>query len=247
MFATGPCSAGISDRPKGKGQDAWINNPCPQLSVVADSSHIWVLGAFAWPKHCEVRQYARKPPHRHEKTYMTNLCSTIEPKDYGHFVHTDWGKIDQAMKADPGMAKKYPFQVRNPGLGPKTLSGTIVMQPDSTGKAKYIYGVGFCGVLFRIEPALNQELLLGLAYPYDWKTVAGRWSFFSGLALQTYEVPGQGLQENLFVSYVDNPEGDACTGKCTSRIYPIDATMISGFAKEFWITKKKHLKPGEEC
>lgn len=174
----------------------------------------------------EVRQYARKPPHKHEATYMTNLCSTVK-----------WNNKTP---------KKYPFQQRNPGLSTKTLSGTIVMQPDSTGKAKYLYGVGFCGVLFRIEPALNQELLLGLAFPYDWKTTASKYSFFSGLALQTYEVPGQGVQENLYISYVDNAGGAACTGACASKIYAVDATMIGGFAKEFWITNKKHLKPGEE-
>merc|ERR1711981_595504 len=76
-------------------------------------------------------------------------------------------------------------------LHPLYLGGTLVADIDqTTGVAKYLYGLGLCSTLFRIDLSTGNQELLGQPCQYQ-QLNRGRINLFTGLALQKYNIPTQ--------------------------------------------------------
>lgn len=217
---------------------------CPTFSIVSDTDNFWVLGAFDWPRAAEVRQYSRATL-AHEKTYVSGLCST----------DTKTGITYQKASNGAGITNTPSYRNWRP-IPKWKVGGSLAIQYGDSGRVKYLYGLGLCGSLFRIEPAVQQELVLAWWQYTGWDE---KDSQFTGIALQTYKVPrehgGYDMQENLFISYIDgsgDPHGCDRTFECSStrgqalsKIFLFDATAASKVAKDHWITKGNHPKPGD--
>jgi len=157
---------------------------CPSVGLAVDRDHIFVLGAFGYPKTAEVRQYSLKD-YALEKVYMTNLCQTGRTHKVGKNLDTD--TPSPAVDA----------------LGAEYLGGTLSAFSDvRTGVAMWVYGLATCGTLFRIQPSTGKQELLSAPCTYQYVN-RDRTNLFTGLAIQRYTIPGfQEEEVRLIIAYV---------------------------------------------
>lgn len=232
-YVTGPIDktrAGkLNDEVKRRGEDNAIppEVSCPTMAIAADKEHIYVLGAFDWPRSAEVRMYERvsakkevsmdelsvmgkgteerragegssRQHWRHTKTFMRNLCKTGQTDR-----KDDWhvyGKENEFKTSDgptPAFDELQSFY----------QGGSLALDLDEeTGTARYVYGLALCGCLFRIEPSTGKQELLGFPCTYQ-DLNRNRWNMFTGLAIQKYRVAGNDVEHvQIAVTVLEQPD-----------------------------------------
>ena len=177
---------------------------CPKMGVAADREHIWVLGAFHKDRS-EVRQYSRAT-NKHVKTYMHNLCRI---RDSTYATRTGNDQKASLKYASPSACSRWSdclngvtggFKSRpNMDFWKYLQGGTLAVNlQHSSDTALHIYGLSLCGTLFRIDPKNGEELVLA---SFLFSSTSGSYSKWTGLALQTMNLPNGKQSVRAWLSY----------------------------------------------